>query len=156
MPRTLVLLRHSKSDWNEPVDDLDRPLNPRGRRQATEAGQWLAAQNLPIELAMVSPARRTRETWERASAEAGTEVPVRVEEAAYTFDGTELFALVRGLDPSLKTVVLVGHNPALEDLIDLLTGEQVEMKTSNIAVIQLKQWRKGGKLIAQGRPPPPL
>ena len=66
--RTLLLLRHAKSDWSGSVPDFDRPLAERGRTQAPLAGRWLASRSR-IDLAIVSPARRARETWELASAE---------------------------------------------------------------------------------------
>ena len=67
--RTLVLLRHAKSDWSGPEADIDRPLSSRGRRQAPDAGSWLAANIGPIGLAVVSPASRARSTWELVAGE---------------------------------------------------------------------------------------
>ena len=68
---TLILLRHSKSDWSTNEADLDRPLAKRGRRQAPEAGRWLATHVDRIDLAVVSTARRARTTWDLVSAELG-------------------------------------------------------------------------------------
>lgn len=152
----LVLLRHAKSDWSTDAADIDRPLAPRGRRQAPEAGAWLAGSGIALDLAVVSPARRARETWDLAGP--GT-VPVRVEEAAYTFDADDLLGVVRNL--TADRVALVGHNPALEDLVEALTGESVRMPTSSLAVIELPDWGSagrgwgggGGLLRAHGRPP---
>jgi phosphohistidine phosphatase len=162
MTRTLVVLRHAKSDWSAPVADRERPLAERGRRQAPQAGAWLGAwlegAGLVLDRALVSPARRTRETWERAAAAAGPAVadgPVSLEEDAYTFDGEDLLALVRVLDAS--TVALVGHNPAVEELVALLTGDRVAMPTSCLAVVALDDWAAAGDgralLLAHGRPP---
>ncbi|MCD6638906.1 MAG: histidine phosphatase family protein, partial [Nocardioides sp.] len=88
--KTLVVLRHGKSDWDVPATDADRPLGKRGRRQAEEAGQWLADHGPALDVAVLSPARRARETWERASGRLDEPPPVRVDEAAYTFDGAGL------------------------------------------------------------------
>jgi phosphohistidine phosphatase len=155
--RTLVLLRHAKSDWSTGEPDLHRPLAQRGRRQAPEAGRWLAANLDAIDLAVVSPATRARQTWELVAAELGTPPAVRVEERAYAADEEELLALVRGLDAELGVVALVSHNPGLEDLASLLAGEWVAMKTSALAVFTLgESWADAGPgatLRASGRPP---
>lgn len=156
MSRLLVLLRHGKSDWDVPASDRDRPLTGRGRRQAGEAGAWLAGAGLTYDLAVVSPARRAADTWARAAAGGGLDVRTRVEESAYTFDGDDLLAIVRALTGSGATI-LVGHNPALEELVRDLTGDDVDMPTACLAVIRLADWGSAGdgrgELLAHGRPP---
>lgn len=148
----LILMRHGKSDWSTDVTDRARPLSARGRRQAAEAGAWLAAHGGPIDLAVVSPARRAADAWALACAELDPPPPSRTEEAAYTFDGEELLALVRGLGAE-RRVVLVGHNPACEELLGLLTGDSPQMKTSALAVVEMDGWSLPGRLVAHGRPP---
>lgn len=151
-PRTLILMRHGKSDWSQPTTDRERPLNARGVRQAAEAGEWLEANAARLDLAVVSPAARAADAWQLASARLSCPPPVRVEEEAYTFDGLQLLGLVRSLGDEEK-VVLVGHNPACEELLELLTGEGAVMKTSALAVLELPSWRSSGHLVAHGRPP---
>lgn len=154
--RTLVVLRHAKSDWSGDEADLERPLAPRGRRQAPEAGAWLAAHHPAIDLAVVSPAARARTTWELASAELADPPPVRIEEAVYAAWGHELRAVVAGLPAEGSTVVLVGHNPGVEDLVEALTGDSVTMPTSAIAVLTWDgAWSDAdsARLVASGRPP---
>jgi phosphohistidine phosphatase len=160
---TLILLRHAKSDWTGGEADVDRPLNGRGQRQAPLAGRWLADQWLAdgirgIDLAVVSPARRARETWELASAELGDAPPTLIDERAYAASADALLGIVRGLPEDAGTVVLVGHNPGMEHLASLLAGEPVAMPTSAIAAIALSgPWRTAGeataRLLASGRPP---
>jgi phosphohistidine phosphatase len=123
-----------------------------------EAGRWLAANVGTVDLAVVSPAERARSTWELASAELGAPPPTRVEERAYAASGDTLLDLVHGLPEELDTVVLVGHNPGLEDLVSLLAGRWVLMKTSGIAVLALPgHWSSGDDVPAEveafGRPP---
>jgi phosphohistidine phosphatase len=156
--RTLILIRHAKSDWSGNHADEDRPLASRGIRQAPESGRWLARSGLVIEGAVVSPANRARSTWDLVAAELEYDVPVEFDVRAYTFSSGDLIDVVRRLDDALACVALVGHNPALEDLISSLTGEWTPMPTSAVAVIELSgQWRKAGRDVARlviwGRPP---
>ncbi len=156
--RTVVLIRHGKSDWSGDEADIDRPLAARGRRQARESGRWLAAHTEPIELAVVSPARRAQGTWEVVAAELRHPPPVRIDERVYAAAGRTLAAVVRGLPEGLATVALVGHNPAVEQLAAILTGEWVAMPTSTVAVITWPgPWSAAGEssavLRASGRPP---
>jgi phosphohistidine phosphatase len=156
--RTLVLLRHAKSDWSGGEADVDRPLAKRGRRQAPEAGRWLAANVDRIDLAVVSPARRARSTWDLVTAELDVAPRTRIEERAYAATERELLGLVRELSDDLGTVVLVGHNPGMEALLELLTGDWVPMPTSAIAVVEVSgPWSTAGRtpavLRVSGRPP---
>src|SRR5215218_2560784 len=127
--RTLILLRHAKSDWSGEESDIARPLAGRGRRQAPDAGRWLAGNVAGIDVAVVSPARRAACTWELVAAELAAP-RVEVDERVYAASGPELLTVVRGLGDDLETVVVVGHNPGLEELTLLLTGERAPMPTS--------------------------
>lgn len=156
--KTLILLRHGKSSWDGGEDDHDRPLAKRGRRQAPEAGAWLAAHLPDIELAVVSTAVRARETWELASGELGLAPAVRFDEDAYAAWGETLRDLVRALPEEHDTVALVGHNPGLEDLVEMLSGEYLTLPTSCIAVLTWQgPWQSAGvtpaQVLAHGRPP---
>lgn len=163
--RTLVVLRHGKSDWSDGHPDLERPLAKRGRRQAPEAGRWIAANLPPVDLAVVSPARRTRETWQLAADEleaAGRPAAeVRLDERVYAAAWPELVTLVQELPDDKETVVLVGHNPGVEDLVETLTRVWVPMPTSTLTVVELQEsWtdaRPGwARIVTTGRPPEPL
>ena len=155
---TLILLRHSKSDWSGDGADIDRPLADRGRRQAPVAGRWLAGHVDRIDLAVVSTAERARATWDLASAQLGERPTTRHDEAAYAASVGELLDIVRRLGEELGTVVLVGHNPGLEGLAETLVGDRITLPTSALAVVGLDgPWksagRKPGQLRAPGRPP---
>ncbi|MFC4783727.1 SixA phosphatase family protein [Nocardioides sp. MAHUQ-72] len=156
--RTLVLLRHAKSDWSGGEPDVRRPLADRGRRQAPRTGRWLATHVGDVDLAVVSPATRARQTWELVAAELAAPPEATLDERVYAADAEELLDVVRGLDPDLDVVVLVAHNPGLEDLASMLAGEWVPMKTSALAVLTVTgQWDEAGPgsatLRASGRPP---
>jgi phosphohistidine phosphatase len=155
---TLILLRHGKSDWSGGEPDHLRPLAKRGRRQVPEAGRWLADNVGPIDLAVVSPAERTRETWRLAAAELAAPPPVREDDRMYGGSAGSLLSVLRELPEEVSTAVLVGHNPGVEDLAASLTGRWVWMPTSALAVIDLSgPWSAvasgAGELRAQGRPP---
>jgi phosphohistidine phosphatase len=156
--RTLVLLRHAKSDWSGGEPDAARPLAKRGRRQAPEAGGWLAAHLDGIDLAVVSTATRARSTWDLVAGELEEPPPVRFDERVYAASDRELHDVVRGLPEDVRTVVLVGHNPGLEDLVLRLTGEWAPLPTSAVAVLDVRgPWstlREGrARLRTAGRPP---
>jgi phosphohistidine phosphatase len=158
--RTLILLRHAKSDWSGDEADIDRPLAKRGRRQAPEAGRWLATNIDGIDLAVVSPANRARSTWELASAELTEPPPTRIDDRVYAASDDELLDVVRELPDDVETAVLVGHNPGLEELASRLTDEWTPMPTSALAVITVPgSWSSTGRqpavLRASGRPPAP-
>lgn len=152
---TLILFRHAKSDQSSTEADIDRPLNPRGLRQAPEAGRWLADNIDAIDLAVVSPAYRARTTWELASAELDPQPQTRIDDRIY---GGSLLNVVRDLPDDAHTVVLVGHNPGIEELASLLSNASVPMPTSAIAVLGADTpWSSAGHswatLRAEGRPP---
>lgn len=155
---TLILLRHGKSDWSGGEPDHLRPLARRGRRQVPEAGRWLADNVGGIDLAVVSPAVRTRETWRLAAAELAVPPPVREDARVYGGSVPSLLGVVRELPEEAATVVLVGHNPGLEDLVASLTGHRESIPTSALAVIDLPgSWSAAAGqtavLRAHGRPP---
>src|SRR3954464_3358045 len=105
----LVVLRHAKSDWSGGEADQDRPLSRRGTRQASEAGRWLAARGRTIDLALVSPAERTRATWALAAAELGTAPSSRVDDRLYGASAGQLITVLREVPDDLETVLLVAH-----------------------------------------------
>ncbi|MFC9287407.1 SixA phosphatase family protein [Streptomyces sp. NPDC057052] len=143
-PRRLVVLRHAKSAWPQGVPDHERPLAPRGLRDAPAAGRALArAGHLP-DLALCSTAVRARRTWELASARWDTAPPVRYEPRLYAADVPGLLAVVRGTPPEVRTLLLVGHNPGLRELVldlaadapgDTLDGVRAKFPTSAVAVL---------------------
>jgi phosphohistidine phosphatase len=134
--RTLVVIRHAKSDWSEALPDEKRPLAERGLRDAPVIGHWLAEHVDPLDLVICSPARRARQTWELASAGLNPTPPVRHDERIYGADPTQLLTVLAELPGELSGVGLVGHNPGLAELVTLLCGEPQEMKTSAVAVLR--------------------
>jgi phosphohistidine phosphatase len=146
--RTLLVLRHSKSAYPEGAADIDRPLAPRGQRDAVAAGQWLRDQALAPDLVVCSVAERTRQTWDLISdqlgvASAGNDV-VRYDPRLYTADVEDLIGIIREAPAEVDLLALVGHNPASADLVQTLTTQrQLSFPTSAIAAIEFRgDWVK--------------
>lgn len=153
--RTLIVVRHGKSDWAGDEPDLDRPLARRGHRQMPESAVWIASHHPVVDLAVVSPATRAQQTWAYVAEALGTSAPgATTDERVYAAYGRELVALVRALPATATTAALVGHNPGLEELVSDLTGASVEMPTSAVAVVEFdRDWSSSARLVAHGRPP---
>ncbi|MFH9728694.1 SixA phosphatase family protein [Streptomyces sp. NPDC017254] len=117
-------MRHAKSAWPEGVADHDRPLGPRGLRDAPAAGRFLAENGGPPDLVLCSPARRARQTWELAAAELVSPAPTPTvhDPRLYGADGADLLDVLHGVPDEVTTLLLVGHNPGLEDLVLLLAA----------------------------------
>src|SRR6266567_7135396 len=119
--RKLVLFRHAKSAWPD-VPDHDRPLARRGIRAAPVMGRWLRDAGLVPDQVLCSTARRARETWQFAQAGLAATPPVSFEDRIYDATATELLALIREVPPATGTLLLIGHNPAIEDLALMLAA----------------------------------
>ena len=119
MTLRLILTRHAKSDWDNPLDtDHQRPLNPRGKRSAPLIGRWLAAKTYLPHEALVSDATRTRETFGLLSAELPQPVPVEFDSTLYLASAT---VMLRRLQRANAPVVLMlAHNPGIAELAAML------------------------------------
>ncbi|MGQ0467313.1 MAG: SixA phosphatase family protein [Sporichthyaceae bacterium] len=120
--RTLVVLRHAKAERGNTTDH-DRPLTARGRRDALAAGRWLAEAGVNPDLTVCSTATRAKETWALAAMELGDGISTAMERAVYGADLDELLQVVRDTPSEVHTLMLVGHNPGLQDLVLALSGE---------------------------------
>ena len=143
MRRRLIALRHAKSDWSGGVADHDRPLAGRGRREAALAGRWLRENAADIDLC--SSATRARQTWKLVAKQLDNVPPARVDDRLYAASVRGLLAVVRKLPDSARAVLLIGHNPGLEELVADLGGVGWPMKTSSIAVLSSRsEWAEVG------------
>lgn len=121
--KTLSLLRHAKSSWDDPAQrDFDRPLNTRGRKAARTIGEWMAREGLAFDAVLASPARRVQETLDEVAAGyggplSGTTGSVQTDRRVYMASAACLFALLHETDDGIGHLLLVGHNPGLEDLL---------------------------------------
>ena len=122
MTLTLICMRHAKSDWDDPLqDDIDRPLNERGRASALAIGQWLAEKEHIPDIALVSSAARTIETWELMSPHLpGVAATFRPD--LYLASPDVMRRALIGRD--VQSILLIAHNPGIADLSDKLVGQR--------------------------------
>ncbi|MDX3529557.1 histidine phosphatase family protein [Streptomyces sp. ID05-39B] len=124
-PRRIVLFRHAKADWPQ-VTDHERPLADRGRQDAAVAGRKLTDSGIAVDLALCSTATRTRETWKLAVHELPHRPKTVYEERIYDASPGELIALLNEVSDDVRNLVLVGHNPGIEGLAEILSGTAEE------------------------------
>lgn len=137
--KTLLVLRHAKSSWDQPgLDDHDRPLNARGEADAPRMGQLVRDEDLMPDLVISSDAVRARLTAEAMAAAAGYEGTIQLDPRLYHAGAAAILAvLASDVDEDEDRVMIVGHNPGLEELVTKLIGESTEMPTAALAQIAL-------------------
>ncbi|MBM4088331.1 MAG: histidine phosphatase family protein [Planctomycetes bacterium] len=142
--KTLLILRHAKSSWAEAdVPDHDRPLNKRGKHDAPRVGRLLADAGLQPQQIISSTAKRARQTAARVADACGCQDVVVLSRTLYLASAEVYLDVLRGVPDSLDRVMVVGHNPGLEQLLQLLTGQQIRFPTAALAHVQLDvaHWR---------------
>src|SRR5262245_46628964 len=159
--KTLLILRHAKSSWDEPgLEDHARPLSPRGERDAPRMGKLMRDERLLPDLIISSDAVRARSTAEAVAEAARYPGTILLEPRLYAASPAQIVAVLRTVaDRDAATVMVVGHNPGLEELIAHLTGEREDMPTAALAHVTLpiERWRQvttssRGTLIRLYRP----
>ncbi len=143
--KALYLLRHAKSSWKDTgLQDFDRPLNERGREAAPLVGQFIRKGRLRVDVMLSSPAMRARQTAALVKESARLSAELLYDERIYEADAERLLEVVRQAAESADALMLVGHNPGMEELVERLTGETREMPTAALACISLdvEKWSK--------------
>ena len=154
--KTLLVLRHAKSSWDDPaLGDHERPLNKRGRRDAPRMGELVREYGLIPDVVISSDAVRARRTAEAASFTG----EIRLDSHLYLAGPADILSLLQRVRENAQTVMIVGHNPGLEQLVEQLTGEPQDLPTAALAQIGLPidQWRDlkrstRGTLVGLWRP----
>lgn len=149
--KTLLVLRHAKSSWKQrDTSDHDRPLNKRGKRDAPRMGRVVAAQGLCPDVIVSSTAKRARWTADEVAEHAGYEGTVRLERRLYLASPDEIVDVVRTVAGAARRVMVVGHNPGLEDLVARLAGRPETLPTAALAEIRLsiRAWKELGTTSA--------
>lgn len=160
--RTLLLLRHAKSSWEDPdLEDFDRPLAPRGTAAAPLMAAYLARKGLQPDQVLCSPARRARQTWSLVARALNANIEVKELQGLYLGPPSRLLEAIRRTPDSAACVLLVGHNPGLEHLAMALAGPrskpralarlQSKFPTGALAVIEFEAARWADVDRGQGR-----
>ncbi|WP_345974494.1 histidine phosphatase family protein [Sulfurimonas sp. HSL3-7] len=148
--KNLLIMRHAKSSWKElGLPDHERPLNKRGQHDAPKMGRLIRKKKLKPQLIICSSAKRARETLERVTEAFGYSQEIRFSEALYGAGPEAYIKLLKELDEAYDRVMVVGHNPGLEALLERLTGEEQILPTAALARVELpiKGWRKLGDSV---------
>jgi phosphohistidine phosphatase len=136
---TLYLLRHAKAEkavkhaW-DPAEDKNRPLTASGIADAAAVGRWFRARGSIPGVALVSPAKRTLQTWQIAAQEMGGNLPIRVQPELYEASVADLLRVIRSLPHEFTSAIVVGHDPSLSDLLG------VDLATCTLARLELAEW----------------
>ncbi|MDO6687646.1 MULTISPECIES: SixA phosphatase family protein [unclassified Agarivorans] len=160
MSRQLWLIRHAKSSWDEPhLADKQRPLAPRGHKAAQLMASHYAKQFSQLELVHYSPALRAQQTCEywleqRSQYLKGSalevDLQISCENSLYTFRWADLLVHIQALPNQINKIALVGHNPAFEDLVNYLTGEDlIKFPTASLTLMEADlEWQNWSEYSA--------
>jgi phosphohistidine phosphatase len=156
----LLILRHAKSSWAEgPADDWERPLNERGERDAPRVGALLRQLSLLPDLIVTSDAVRAEATARAVAGAAGYLGKLVLAPELYHASPDAIIDVIRAFPDTARTVMIVAHNPGLQDLVVQLTGESVELATATLVQVELpvNRWQSvtlspEGTLIGAWRP----
>ncbi len=158
--KTLLLLRQAKSAWPDGVDDQDRPLAERGRRDAPRMGAYMAEVGLEPDFALVSSARRTQETWALVAPTLGKACPSQTVASIYEAEPAAILAAIHAAPQESATLLVIGHNPGFEDLAvllapggdaDTLARLRSKYPTAGLAVIRFDGGRWADAVPGAGR-----
>ena len=149
--KTLLVLRHAKSSWKHPhLADHDRPLNKRGKRDAPRMGRLILERELVPDLILTSSAARARNTALAVAEVCGHASEVRVLRELYLAEPEDHAGMLTSLPDEYGSVMVVGHNPGVEELVEALTGESTALPTAALALIELSIERWAG-LVLNGK-----
>jgi phosphohistidine phosphatase len=136
--KTLLILRHAKSSWkDEQLEDHDRPLNRRGKRDAPRIGEWLDQAHLCPDVIVSSTAKRARKTASRVAKMCHYQGVIELDGTLYLAPPEAYLAAMRRFDDHVTCALLIGHNPGLEQLLALLTGQEQTLATAALARVEL-------------------
>jgi phosphohistidine phosphatase len=158
--KTLLILRHAKSSWEfSELSDHDRPLNNRGKRDAPRIGRKLLKEGLIPQLITSSPAVRAYSTAEKVAKACGYDGEIAVDSSLYGSGYTEYLKVLQIQNDQYDIIMLVGHNPQSEQLLEILTGKMITMPTCSVAYVKLhiRTWKEvkaqtKGELVNIWRP----
>ena len=146
MPRTLLLMRHAKSDWPPgPRHDFDRPLTAHGKNDASRIGRWIQEHDWLPDQIICSPAKRAKQTVDHLCQQTGIDSRrVEYDKRIYDADQNHLFKILSETNSATARLLMVGHNPSFSDLLNFLCSDSTRstvdrsMSSAALAVITLK------------------
>jgi len=146
MQRTLLLMRHAKSDWpTGPGNDFERPLTDRGNKDASRIGRWIQEHDWLPDQIICSPAKRAKQTVDHLCQKTGMDSKrVEYDKRIYDADQNHLFKMLSETNSATARLLMVGHNPSFSDLLNFLCSDSTRstvdrsMPTAALAVIALK------------------
>lgn len=145
MKKILLLLRHAKSSWDDAnLSDYDRPLNSRGKQNASTMGNFLKKQNLVPDLIISSTAKRANKTADIIAKKSGYDKKIFESKVLYGATADDYTSVIHDINNEYKTVLLIGHNPTIEEVLERIIGERYIMKTCSLAYIDLSidSWKQ--------------
>src|SRR3989454_8020462 len=135
--KSVLLLRHAKSSWKHPeLADHDRPLNKRGKRDAPLIGRLLKKKGLVPDIIISSTAIRARSTAEAVAKASGYKGEIVLDKSLYAAGPDAYFSVIQDLSNEYVRALIIGHNPGLEELVEMLTGEIHLMPTCSLAHVK--------------------
>ncbi len=140
--KTILIMRHAKSDWNTGEKDFDRPLNPRGLKAAPEMAAFLLAQNKIPDLIIASPAERAKTTCFLVKEKLNFQGQILWNPLFYFGNEDNMFDALFQLDDTIHCVLMIGHNPTVENFVSKLTVDYKPMPTATIVsvVANINSW----------------
>ena len=137
--KRLLIMRHAKSSWKEPdVTDHERPLKKRGKDDAHRMGKLLRSKKIVPEMIICSTAQRSRETAELLAESMKFKEAIIYSDALYMAEPSDILAEIAHHATKQKTVMVIGHNPGSEALLQILTGKVESLPTASIAYVTAK------------------
>jgi phosphohistidine phosphatase len=143
--KTLILMRHAKSDWGDSsLSDHDRPLNQRGQRDAPRMARWLSELDAVPDLILCSSAERTRQTVDLMTSRWDTSPTITYSQSLYLATPESILRTIVGDGCDSQVLMVVAHNPGTAHLVCELAGQSIEMPTAAIAIfsVQIPDWSK--------------
>jgi phosphohistidine phosphatase len=141
--KTLLLMRHAKSSWKHPdLPDQDRPLNKRGEKDAPRMGKFIREKELIPQLILASPAKRVSQTVDAIVGKMDFKGKVNYSDSLYLAEPSTYLSTLREISDEYERVMIVGHNPGLEGLLQILSGQVESLPTASVAhlVLPIEHW----------------
>ncbi|NLF50306.1 MAG: histidine phosphatase family protein [Leptolinea sp.] len=158
--KTLLLMRHAKSSWKHPdLPDQDRPLNKRGEKDAPHMGKYLREKKLVPDVILASPVKRVTQTVDGMLEKLNYKGKVEYIDSLYLAEPSSYLSTLQVVDDKFEKVMVVGHNPGLEGLLQILSGKVESLPTAAVAqlVLPIEHWADlaegtRGELVVRVKP----